>query len=228
MERFQVSRCETKRVTTLWTEVSDGKQNKHSFTACRIGCSWPTIAKKAPFFFVVVGQHWDELDAAQGYVQLMEFKSEEISPEKFYGKLTDACEIYHANDVFVDLSEKKEEYADGFRTYLSKNRMYKVSLIPAPFVADFAFSVGILKDYYSRGMLDLLEKGECRSQLKSMTSQDLGESDLETKFYGVNALRMVLAGFHKYAPITPDMFYINAKSNLGYHKITSGDGWMAM
>ena len=220
MEQYQISSCEKKRIITHHTIV-DGKPIKYQYGDVRAGVSWPTSANAAPSFFVIIGQNFDTIDGLMGYSQLAEFQSDDVSPERFYNRMTDYATMYGIKHIFCDMSEHKSSYVDGFNGFASKIEGH-LSLVEAPYSENFSFSVGILRDFWKKGVLGFLQGGKCTSQLRSLTEADLSEKVLEESLYAVNAARFVMGSFDKF----PVLSLSNYEPERDWHE-PGPNAWMA-
>ena len=220
MEKYQITRCEKKRVITHHVQTSGGPQ-KFLYGDVRGGVSWPTAANAAPSFFIIIAQSFDQIDGLGGFVELAEFQSENFSPEKFSNKMTDYCTMYSINEIYCDMSEHKTSYVDGFNTFASKIKG-NLNLVQAPYAENFSYSVGILRDYWKKGILNFLKGGKLTDQLRSLSESDLNEKTLEGTLYAVNAARFAISGYHKFP-----VYSLSDYQPAGDYHALGPDAWMA-
>ena len=218
MELYQVSECIKKRVITHIVKTSGGDV-RFKYGDIRAGASFP--AGGGPCCLTVVGQNFCDIDGLLGFSQLAEIESDDISPDRFFNRMTDYASMYGANTIYCDMSANKETYVSAFHEYQSKVQG-NISLIAAPFSENFSFSVGVLRDFYSSGKLTFLKDGKCREQLKGLSTEDLNEKTLEEKLYAVNAMRFVMSSFLKF-PVLSLQDYQPA----GEWRDMGEDAWMA-
>ena len=217
MQKYQITRSEKKRITTHWTT-----NGKYQYGAVRGGVSWPTSANSAPSFFMIIGQGFDAVDGLGGYVELAEFQSEDVSPERFYSKMTDYATMYGIDEIYCDMAEHKSSYVDGFNEFASKIEGH-LSLIQSPYAENFSFSVGILRDFWKKGVLEFLKGGKLSDQLRSLSESDLNEKTLEGGLFAVNAARFVMGSYSKF----PMLSLSNYEPEGDWIDLPPGDAWMA-
>ena len=218
MQKYQITRSEKKRITTHWTT-----NGKYQYGAVRGGVSWPTSANAAPSFFMIIGQGFDTLDGLGGYVELAEFQSDDVSPEKFYSKMTDYATMYKIDEIYCDMSEHKASFVDGFNEFSSKLKG-NLSLIQAPYAENFSFSLGVLRQFWKKGVLEFLKGGKLTDQLRSLSEADLSEKTLEGTLYAVNAARFLTGCYSKF----PVLSLSNYEPEGDWTDMPADDAWMAM
>lgn len=216
MEKYQITRCEKKRIITHYTA-----NGKYSYGDVRGGVSWPTSANAAPSFFMIIAQEFDRVDGLMGFVELAEVQSKDVSPERFYNTMTDYCSMYGIDTIYCDMSEHKSSYVDGFHAFASKIEG-NISLVQSPYSDNFSFNVGILRDFWKRGVLEFLRKGKLTDQLRSLSESDLNEKTLEGTLYAVNAARFVMGSYSKF----PVLSLSGYEPEGDWHDMGS-DAWMA-
>ncbi|MCG2778988.1 MAG: hypothetical protein L6406_25210, partial [Desulfobacterales bacterium] len=101
MEKYQITRSEKKRIITHHVQTSE-RLEKFTYGDVRAGVSWPTAANAAPSYFMIIAQEFDRVDGLGNFVELAEFQAEDVSPERFYNKMSDFCSMYGVIHIFCD------------------------------------------------------------------------------------------------------------------------------
>jgi hypothetical protein len=161
----------------------------------RAGLAWPYQRK--PGYWLIVGQR-EEKNVFGKYplVLLDEGKAKDLS--KIFASITDAALRLKCEDVYVDMSEENEPYRHAFSRYCDEGNIRCVFLKPAPYVENFEYGVGLIRDYVKDKVLEIDRGSIVARQLGRIPESVLEENQI-AEYYAVHALRFVLASFVKYS-----------------------------
>jgi hypothetical protein len=171
------------------------------YLTLRAGLSWPE--NMAPAYFCILGQKHRQNELKRyPLIFLAEGQGKDLAP--VLDKLTDLGKRIRCEEIRADLTEDKKLFRDFFHDYCIENEVRGHYLRRAPWPDQFAYGLGIVRDW--------LEKKSLEIQKDSILAQQLGRipedikaytSHPEEDFFAVSALRYVLASFQKH-PHQPD------------------------
>lgn len=172
------------------------------YQSIRTGLSWPQ--GDAPGYYCVLGQGTDK-GAAGVYPLIFMMEDESTNPDILINQLTDDLgtmkDDMDKGDyiyVYADLSQDNEYLKDLFHEYIDDNKIQGICLIKAPFERDFKYGLNLIHRHIRDDRsLEIKPDTILQRQLGKLPKGDLGERP-EENFYAVNALRHVVAGFHKH------------------------------
>jgi hypothetical protein len=200
----------TKQERVVATVITDGgKKEQKEFSAVRAGLSLATPT--AGGYWVVLGQEYRGGTRFEGQVPeagKIHFLKEHLSPSMFFphilDSLSDAAARYLFHDVYLDYDQEEERKTEeiSFLNDLLYKRQLAVPLgfSTAPYYKDFFFGISIINNFLERGLLVLADTCLAREQLRNLKKGDLEPGEGEAKFEALNALRFVIASFHKFPP----------------------------
>jgi len=200
MQKCDVVKAEKAGTGVITHTLNSGETIR--YLDVRAGLSWPTAT--SPVYYCVLGEEYDERNKYEGVEHkgtlklLSEHESPGISLDEILAKFTDDTSLLRCSRIFVDMSDEYDGYVESFREFVIGIHRSGY-LHPAPYADNFLLGVTWIQDWTKSGKLSIPEMTIVRSQLKGITKADLAESP-ETNFYAVNALRYVVAAFHKMRP----------------------------
>ncbi len=166
------------------------KPNLH-FLSIRAGLSWPA---QNPGYFLLLGQRTTK--NIRGY-NLLQFLSEGeyANPRDLFDRLADECAKFHAEDVYVDLSENWRAFEKIFDNLMQDRDMGGLRLVDAPFrEARFEVTLSLITRYVSDRALVIDGDTILADQLSRIPRGPLGDSP-DLKWHAINALGLVLGGY---------------------------------
>jgi hypothetical protein len=192
-------------------------QEDRIYRTLRAGLVWPN--KSAPAYFCILGQLDREIAAKRNpIVFLCEGQSKELN--LLFDKLTDQAKILICEEVYVDLSDDRKCFYDSFTDYCEETGTRGLYLSQAPWPDNFAYGLGLIRDWIAKNSLKI-EPGTILASQLGKISEDLLEdtAKAEVDFFAVNALRYVLGAFQKYPPSPPmeDIDYGPVENYPGYY-----------
>ena len=207
-----------KTKTGIITHILDAGNSENEtvrYSDVRTGLSWPTA--ESPGYYCILGEEYHEDNKYEGMKSkgnlklLSEHESPGISLDELFAKLTDDTSLLRCSRIFTDMSDEYDGYVESFREFVIgiKHSGY---LHPAPYADNFLLGVSWIQDWTKSGKLSIPEKTIVRSQLKHITKSDLADSP-EVDFYAINALRYVVAAFHKMRPNPNPVWRPNRRRN---------------
>jgi len=163
----------------------------------RFALVWPTAT--SPAFFLGGGSevYDDKLDAISGNIirVVVEKEYQGLVLDGFFDALTDQMTSHLAEIVYADLT--KEDFKDAFYGYLDRRGLRNITAQQAPYSDNFVLRIGKVKDCDEAGNL-LVDKGSpLYSDLRGISRLDL-QDEPEVRFFRLNCLSMLIAGFDKY------------------------------
>ena len=202
MENYFVTKVEFKD-GLIFHEVrtEDGKTKNIAYNAIRAGLSWPT-ADNPKSYYCILGDQYRGTQY-QGVVQpaKLKFLEEKEIPSLFldelFNSITDACALFGCSTIYTNLSDDFQDNADFFREWAFEKEIQHGHLEEAPFASNFPLGLSIIRDWQKNGYLEISKDSIVRSQLKPISSSDLGPG-LETMSHAINGLRYCIGGFFKY------------------------------
>ena len=189
------------------------------FYGIRFALVWPT-SKSPPFFCGGGSELFDEQLTPSGEVIriMVEHEHQGLALDSFFDTLTDYMTSHLADTVYADLS--KEDFRETIYSYLDRRGLRNITVQQTPY-SDFVLRIGKVKDYDEAGNL-IIEKGSpLLADLQGISRMDL-QDEPEVRFFRLNALSMLLAGFDKFR--TKPVFNVSIfmKNISGRH----GEGWL--
>jgi len=139
---------------------------------------------------------------------------ESLSLDGYWDRVTDAVTATLANPLYLDIED--QGIATVFHDY-QRRRGLSLDIQQAPWPDRFRLGLGTVLDWAKEGRLQLHRDSLTLRELKSIEGSTLGDKP-EVKWPLTNSLRLLTAGFRKYAaakPLTP------GREFYGGH-----DGWM--
>lgn len=197
MENYRLAKAEKVPSGNILHEVltSGGVEEKFRYYSIRMGLTWPTIG--SPGFFVVGGQEvQDQFDASERPLirVIQEYEQNDLSLDGLFDSVTDAYSSNLCDQIYVDFT--LEDFKLRFWEYLDRRGMRSVNVLDVPY-KNILLRFGLVQDYNSSGDL-LIDKGsKLFEDLKGISRSHLKDFP-ESKFYRVNGLSFLVAGFEKY------------------------------
>ncbi|MFC1580013.1 hypothetical protein ACFL4N_03785 [Thermodesulfobacteriota bacterium] len=182
-----------------------GVQEHRTFRyyAVRIGLVWPTA--ESPGYFLVGGAEvYNEqiTPCERAQVRILEqVEIPELSLGRLFDAVTSAYVAHLCDSIYVDF--EVVDYLNGLYDYLDQHKLRTVSVYDAPF-KDLGYRFSVVGDFNDTGDLVLDKDTQLYRDLQGVSRAHLLNNP-EVKFYRLNALSYLLAGFSKYTP-GPSMF----------------------
>ncbi len=187
------------------------------YASVRAGVSFPS--EEGSGAFCIIGQELqDKFEVFSGPLRLLdEWEFSGFSVDQFWDRVSDSIVLHIARPVYFDIQDEANLLA--FRDYCSR-RKPNLDHQEAPFANNFFTGLATCNDWLREGRLDLPKTSMVRSQLKSITRNDLKDTENPgKKFALINALRHVCSGYRKF-PDTPPLAF---GENFGHGH---PQGWM--
>lgn len=180
----------------------DGRTETIVYSSIRGGLSWPT--PEASGYFIILAEEYRDFGkfeakdrGERGKIRLLaEHEANSLYLDEFFRELTDSCSLLHCRKVYADLREDFEEVAEYYREFKYKEKVPFGTLEEAPYCKDFQLGLSITRRWLDKGLLEIPKDSIVYGQLKAITKEDLGDHP-EKRFSALNALRLVMASFHK-------------------------------
>jgi hypothetical protein len=185
------------------------------YRTLRAGLSWPE--NMAPAYFCILGQK-HRLNENKRYplVFLAEGQGKDLAP--VLDKLTDLSKKIYCDEIRADLTEDKKLFRDFFHDYCIENEVRGLYLRRAPWPGQFAYGLGLIRDWLEKKSLEIQKDSILAKQLAGVP-QDLRAytSHPEEDFWAVSALRCSLGSIQKHPP--------DAMSDLDYGPLENYPGY---
>ena len=195
----------------------DGQPDR-IYRTLRAGLSWPE--NMAPAYFCIFGQkHRQNEFNRYPLIFLAEGQGKDLSP--VLDMLTDLGNRICCDEIRADLTEDKKLFRELYHDYCKENEVHGHYLRRAPWPDQFAYGLGLIRDWLDKKSLEIQKDSILAQQLGSIP-EDLRAhtSHPEEDFFAVNALRYVLSSFQKH-PHQPDTFedidYGDPENYPGYY-----------
>ena len=197
--------------------IHEGADDKKAeYIAIRGGLSLPVILRvkggMSPFYFICIGQLWDERSRYEGYKEQMgklvvlceDVFEEHLNQNRFFKALTDAARRFWCDEFYTNIEgddpQEDPPSITAFKRFISENKVTPYTTIKqAPFAEDFHFRVALIRRYLSEGRVTIPDGSILKNQLRSITDDDWTNDSL---FHAINACGYVLASFWKSPPST--------------------------
>ena len=177
-----------------------GQESEYQYQSVRIGLVFPTVDN--PSYFVVGGMEIDDpyFASERGLVRVIgEVEIADLSLDSLFNAVTDSYTSMLCDQVYMDFAAN-EDYRMRFWNYLDQHNL-RTSLLDVPY-KDVVLRFSLLRDFNDSGNL-AVDKGSVLYQdLQSVSKESLRDNP-ESKFYRLNALSFLIAGFEKYKPVKP-------------------------
>ena len=193
-----------------------GQESEYQYQSVRIGLVFPTVDN--PSYFVVGGMEIDDpyFASDRGLVRIIEeVEIADLSLDSLFNAVTDSYTSMLCDQVYMDFAAN-EDYRMRFWNYLDQHNL-RVSLLDVPY-KDVVLRFSLLRDYNDSGCLAIDKSSALFQDLQGVSKENLRDSP-ETKFFRLNALSYLLAGFSKFPPHKPLKF--NNRVDIG-----GSHGWM--
>lgn len=202
---YRLLKAEKGRSGIIRHEVNyQGGDNSFLYRDLRFALVWPTA--KSPAYFVGGGSEvYDEqLTPHTGEIIRLtaEHEHQGIDLDSFFDTLTDHMTSQLASTVYCDLS--KEDHKQIFYSYVDRRGLRNISAQQAPYF-DLVLRLGVLKDFDQGGRLVIARDSPLFGDLQGIARLDL-QDEPEIRFYRLNCLSMLIAGYSKY-PSTPPLTF---------------------
>ncbi len=186
----------------------------------RFALVWPT--SKSPGYFCGGGSEvFDEQltpNAGEVIRVTVEHEHQGLGLDSFFDTLTDYMTAHLAEVCYCDLT--KEDFRETIYSYLDRRGLRNINVQQAPY-NDFVLRIGKVKNYDEAGNLEIEKGSPLYGDLQGISRMDL-QSEPEIRFFRLNALSMLVAGFSKFStkPILSQRFM------RGCGPVRLGGAWM--
>ncbi|MBN1841680.1 MAG: hypothetical protein JW883_05285 [Deltaproteobacteria bacterium] len=206
MQEYNVIKTELTQKGIIVHKIAEGDELKTvHYSAVRCGLSWPST--EASGFYVILAEEYVDQTRFEGQKRprgklrfLKEREHPSVFLDKLFVNLTDDCALFHCGTVYSDLDVTREKDAEFYREWTyEKKIIHGKALEEAPYFDNFALGLSLIRRWVSDGLLELPEDSITRKQLKNITKADV-DTLPPARVHAINALRFVVAAYHKYPP----------------------------
>ena len=176
--------------------VINGGEAVFRYHSVRIGLTSPSV--ECPSFFIVAGEEVEDVfynSERRGIRVIQEHQHEGLALDSLFDMVTDSYFSNKCDAVYVD--GKREDFKLHFWEFLDRRNIRNLNIYDVPY-QDLAFRFGLVGSYNESGDL-LVDKGSSLFEDLKGASRSSLKDDPEVKFYRLNALSYLIAGFDKYS-----------------------------
>jgi len=182
----------------------------------RAGLVWPYQTQ--PGYWLILGQHEKKNAFGKRSLALIEEgKAKDL--DKLFDSMTDSAVRVKCGSVYANMSEENECYRGAFSRYCNKHNIRRVFLNRAPYVENFEFGIGLIREWLKDKALEIDRDSIIAEQLGLIPESAL-EEDRQCEYYTIQALRFALASFVKspWRPPLEDIQYGPLENYPGYYR----------
>ncbi len=172
------------------------------FRAIKGGLSWP--GSDSPGYYIILGEEDRPILAGRKergkLILFTEKMLPSVFPDVFCKHVTDDCSTTYCQNIYTSLvteEGKISEEVEFYRDWKYRHEVSMGNLQEAPYSDNFALGISYIRQWIDDGLLELPKDSLAWIQLINFSRKDLDTSDVEERFFAINALRFVIASFHK-------------------------------
>jgi hypothetical protein len=174
--------------------LEDGSKWTHIFRDIRGALTWPTML--SPGYLIIAGQ--EDQQTSSGRYPVRFFTEAQVDTlTDFFQQLSDLAGKYSVDTFYADRREDFWPYLEALYEFCRRQQIKSPGIIQAPFVDDFGFAVGLIREWRRDRALFVPDDTTVTvlEQVRRMSPEDVADRE---GFFAVRALGFLISSFERF------------------------------